>query len=130
MPLLTKISEFILLEVWLLITVQLLLKPKVTQAETRVWWGFNLSMGNSLAYNTGTTTQLDPDNTAYWIESGFENQIMIFNNGNGRSGGILLEIIKPPVNGYNYTQTLPYACYNIILDLLEIQILCSKYFWR
>jgi hypothetical protein len=95
-----------------LITVQLLLKPKVTQAETRVWWGFNLSMGNSLAYNTGTTTQLDRQH-AYWIESGFENQIMIFNNGNGRSGGILLEIIKPPVNGYNYTQTLPYACYNI-----------------
>ncbi|MEZ7506626.1 aryl-sulfate sulfotransferase [Flavobacterium sp. Arc2] len=67
--------------------------------------------GNSLAYNTGTTTQLFGQHNAYWIEAGFpfENQIMIFNNGNGRTGGnySTIEIIKPPVNGYNYTQTLP-----------------------
>ncbi|WP_163401070.1 aryl-sulfate sulfotransferase [Flavobacterium fluviatile] len=69
--------------------------------------------GNPLAYNTGTTTQLFGQHNAYWIESGFpfENQIMIFNNGNGRTGGnySTIEIIKPPVSGYNYTQTLPYA---------------------
>ncbi len=68
--------------------------------------------GNPLAYNTGTTTQLFGQHNAYWIESGFpfENQIMIFNNGNGRTGGnySTIEIIKPPVSGYNYTQTLPY----------------------
>jgi hypothetical protein len=68
--------------------------------------------GNSLAYNTGTTTQLFGQHNAYWIESGFpfENQVMIFNNGNGRTGGnySTIEIIKPPVNGFNYMQTLPY----------------------
>jgi hypothetical protein len=69
--------------------------------------------GNSIAYNTGTTTQLFGQHNAYWIESGFpfENQIMIFNNGNGRTGGnySTIEIIKPPVNGYNYTQSLAYG---------------------
>ncbi|MBX9889306.1 MAG: aryl-sulfate sulfotransferase [Flavobacteriaceae bacterium] len=69
--------------------------------------------GNSLAYNTGTTTQLYGQHNAYWIESGFpfENQIMIFNNGNGRAGGnySTIEIIKPPRSGYNYVQSLPFG---------------------
>jgi hypothetical protein len=68
--------------------------------------------GNPQAYNTGTTTQLFGQHDAKWIESGypFQNQIMIFNNGNGRTGGnySTVEIINPPVNGYNYTATLPY----------------------
>jgi hypothetical protein len=68
--------------------------------------------GNSLAYNSGTTTQLFGQHNASWIETGFpyENQIMIFNNGNGRTGGnySTIEIINPPAYGYNYTQTLPY----------------------
>lgn len=68
--------------------------------------------GNPLAYNTGTTTQLFRQHDARWIESGlpYQNQIMIFNNGNGRTGGnySTVEIINPPINGYNYTSTLPY----------------------
>lgn len=68
--------------------------------------------GNPLAYKTGTTTQLFGQHNAYWIETGmpYANQIMIFNNGNGRSGGnySTVEIINPPVNGYNYTNTLPF----------------------
>lgn len=69
--------------------------------------------GNPVAYITGTTTQLFGQHNAYWIESGFpfEKQIMIFNNGNGRTGGnySTIEIIKPPVNGYNYIQSFPYG---------------------
>lgn len=68
--------------------------------------------GNPLAYNTGTTTQFFGQHNAQWIESGFpfENQIMVFNNGNGRTGGnySTVEIINPPVSGYNYTANLPY----------------------
>jgi Arylsulfotransferase (ASST)/Secretion system C-terminal sorting domain len=68
--------------------------------------------GNSLAYNTGTTKQFFGQHNAHWIEAGlpYENQIMVFNNGNGRTGGnySTIEIINPPVNGFNYTQTLPY----------------------
>lgn len=68
--------------------------------------------GNPLTYNVGTTTQLFGQHNARWIESGFpfENQIMIFNNGAGRTGGnySTVEIINPPVNGYNYLGTLPY----------------------
>ena len=68
--------------------------------------------GNPLTYNVGTTTQLFGQHNARWIESGFpfENQIMIFNNGVGRTGGnySTVEIINPPVNGYNYLAALPY----------------------
>jgi len=68
--------------------------------------------GNPMAYNTGTTTHFYGQHNAHWIESGlpYQNQIMVFNNGNGRTGGnySTIEIINPPVNGYNYTATLPY----------------------
>ncbi len=68
--------------------------------------------GNPLTYNVGTTTQLFGQHNARWIESGFpfENQIMIFNNGVGRTGGnySTVEIINPPVNGYNYLAALPF----------------------
>jgi Arylsulfotransferase (ASST)/Secretion system C-terminal sorting domain len=70
--------------------------------------------GNPRAYSNGATTdqKLFGQHNAYWIEPGFpyQNQIMIFNNGNGRIGGnySTVEIINPPVNGYNYTATLPY----------------------
>lgn len=68
--------------------------------------------GNPLTYNVGTTTQLFGQHNARWIESGFpfENQIMIFNNGVGRTGGnySTVEIINPPVNGYNYLTSSPY----------------------
>jgi Arylsulfotransferase (ASST)/Secretion system C-terminal sorting domain len=68
--------------------------------------------GNPLAYNTGTTTQFFGQHNAQWIQNGFpyQNQIIVFNNGNGRTGGnySTVEIIDPPVSGYNYTNTLPY----------------------
>jgi hypothetical protein len=70
--------------------------------------------GNPAAYNNGTTAnqKLYGQHNARWIENGlpFENQIMIFNNGIGRTGGnySTVEIINPPVNGANYTATLPY----------------------
>ena len=70
--------------------------------------------GNPLAYAKGTTAtqKLFGQHNAHWIESGlpYENKIMIFNNGVGRPGGnySTVEIISPPVSGFNYTQTLPY----------------------
>ncbi len=70
--------------------------------------------GNPAAYNNGTTAnqKLYGQHNAHWIAIGlpFENQIMIFNNGIGRPGGnySTVEIINPPVNGNNYTTTLPY----------------------
>jgi len=68
--------------------------------------------GNPLAYNTGTSTQLFGQHNAHWIEEGlpFENQIMVFNNGTGRPEGnySTIEIINPPVDGFNYSASLPY----------------------
>ena len=70
--------------------------------------------GNPQAYNIGSTSQLFGQHNARWIESGFpfENEIMIFNNGLNRPGGqySTVEIIRPPVIGFNYDNTiLPYA---------------------
>ncbi len=68
--------------------------------------------GNPLAYNTGTSTHFFGQHNAHWIENGlpYQNQIMVFNNGNGRTGGnySTIEIINPPISGFNYTATLPY----------------------
>jgi hypothetical protein len=70
--------------------------------------------GNPQAYNNGTVSnqKFFGQHNAHWIEAGFPyaNQIMVFNNGNGRTGGnySTVEIINPPVSGYNYTATLPY----------------------
>ncbi|NBW59572.1 MAG: hypothetical protein EBR41_03260, partial [Crocinitomicaceae bacterium] len=68
--------------------------------------------GNPLAYNRGTSTQFFGQHNAQWIETGlpYENQIMVFNNGFGRTGGnySTIEIINPPVDGFNYTSSLPY----------------------
>lgn len=70
--------------------------------------------GNPQSYDNGTTSdqKLFGQHNAYWIQSGlpFENQIMVFNNGNGRTGGnySTVEIINPPVSGFEYTSTLPY----------------------
>jgi hypothetical protein len=70
--------------------------------------------GNPQAYNNGVTAnqKLFGQHNARWIENGFPNanEIMIFNNGNGRTGGnySTVDIINPPVNGFNYTATLPY----------------------
>lgn len=70
--------------------------------------------GNPQVYQTGTAAnkKLFGQHNAHWIENGlpFAGQIMIFNNGNGRTGGnySTVEIIDPPVNGYHYTDVLPY----------------------
>lgn len=68
--------------------------------------------GNPLAYKTGTTSQFFGQHNAHWIDSGlpYQNQIMVFNNGNGRTGGnyTTIEILNPPLSGYNYNATLPY----------------------
>jgi len=70
--------------------------------------------GNPASYNNGTLAdrKLFGQHNARWIGSGFpfQNQIMIFNNGFERTGGnySTVEIINPPLNGFNYTQTLPY----------------------
>jgi Arylsulfotransferase (ASST)/Secretion system C-terminal sorting domain len=69
--------------------------------------------GNPMAYNTGTTQNFFGQHNARWIESGFpnENQIMVFNNGNQRPGGNYssVEIINPPISGFNYETALPYG---------------------
>ncbi|MBK9726614.1 MAG: aryl-sulfate sulfotransferase [Saprospiraceae bacterium] len=68
--------------------------------------------GNPMTYNIGSTSQFFGQHNALWIESGLpnQNQILVYNNGNGRPGGnySTIEIINPPVTGYNYTSTLPY----------------------
>jgi hypothetical protein len=70
--------------------------------------------GNPQAYNNGTIAnqKFFGQHNAHWIESGlpYQNQIMIFNNGNGRTGGnySTIEIINPPVSGFTYSTTLPY----------------------
>ncbi len=70
--------------------------------------------GNPQAYNNGTLTdqKFFGQHHAHWIESGlpYENQIMVFNNGNGRMGGnySTIEIIAPPVTGFTYSSQLPY----------------------
>jgi hypothetical protein len=68
--------------------------------------------GNSTAYNGGGTSHFFGQHNAHWIEKGLphENEIMVFNNGNGRPGGSYstIEIVSPPVTGFTYTATLPY----------------------
>lgn len=70
--------------------------------------------GNPKAYNNGTISdqKFFGQHNAYWIENGlpYQNQIMVFNNGNGRTGGnySTIEIINPPVSGFSYSTTLPY----------------------
>lgn len=70
--------------------------------------------GNPMAYNHGTALdeKLFFGHDAHWIKDGlpFANNLMIFNNGTGRQDGnySTIEIIEPPLNGFNYTNTLPY----------------------
>lgn len=70
--------------------------------------------GNPAAYSNGTVADRKfwGQHNVHWIEKGLPNadQIMIFNNGNGRTGGSYstVEIVKTPVVNYNYTSTLPY----------------------
>jgi hypothetical protein len=70
--------------------------------------------GNPQAYNIGTNANqsLFGQHNAQWIENDlpYANQILVFNNGVARPGGnySTVEIINPPVNGHNYTSSLPY----------------------
>jgi hypothetical protein len=71
--------------------------------------------GNPKAFENGNVAdqKLFGQHNATWIESDlpYQNEIMIFNNGNGRTGGnySTIEIIKTPVDGFNYTASLPYS---------------------
>lgn len=70
--------------------------------------------GNPEAYDNGTNAdeKLFGQHSAQWIgnELPYAGQIMVFNNGAGRPGGnySTVEILEPPVNGFNYNSTLPY----------------------
>jgi hypothetical protein len=70
--------------------------------------------GNPQAYENGTSAdkKFFGQHNAHWIEAGLPdaNKIMVFNNGVARPGGnySTVEIINPPVNGVNYTATLPF----------------------
>lgn len=68
--------------------------------------------GNPQAYNNSGTQVLFGQHNPHWIESGLpnENKIMIFNNGINRPGGnySTIDIIAPPVNGFNYDASLPF----------------------
>jgi hypothetical protein len=70
--------------------------------------------GNPEAYDHGALAnkKLFGQHNATWIQNGFpfEDQIMVFNNGNGRPNGnySTIEIIDPPLNGTTYTASLPY----------------------
>ena len=72
--------------------------------------------GNPAAYNSGSVEdqQFWGQHNAYWIKPGlpFENNIMVFNNGNGRTDGSYssVEIIAPPINAQGiYDTVLPYG---------------------
>ncbi|MFN8278618.1 MAG: aryl-sulfate sulfotransferase [Chitinophagales bacterium] len=70
--------------------------------------------GNPQVYQQGNASdrKLFGQHHAHWIDSGYPyaNQIMIFNNGQGRTGGnySTVEIIQPPYSGNQYNNTLPY----------------------
>jgi hypothetical protein len=70
--------------------------------------------GNPQAYGHGTTVdqKFFGQHNAYWIESGmpYAHQIMVYNNGIARPGGnyTTVEIVDPPVSGFNYNAALPY----------------------
>lgn len=70
--------------------------------------------GNPEAYDNGAETdqKFYGQHDAHWIENGlpFEGQIMVFNNGQSRTGGdySTVEIIQPPLDSFNYNPSLPY----------------------
>jgi hypothetical protein len=72
--------------------------------------------GNPYSYQMGSVVKhrLFGQHNVQWITSGLPNEgkIMIFNNGNGRTGGNYssVDIIDPPVSQTgDYTQTLPFG---------------------
>lgn len=70
--------------------------------------------GNPEAYDNGTNAdqKFFGQHCAQWIGNNLPDagQIMVFNNGEGRPGGnySTVEILEPPVNGYNYNSILPF----------------------
>jgi hypothetical protein len=68
--------------------------------------------GNPQTYNSVGTQKFFKQHNAHWLDTNgpFANQIMVFNNGQGRPGGnySTIEIINPPVSGSNYSSSLPF----------------------
>ena len=109
------LSSFTLGEIWII-------DHSTTTAEAASHAGGNSGKGGDLLYRLGNPAAynnpiegnvlFNGQHNAHWIPAGlpYANQIMVHNNGNGRIGGnySTIEIIDPPVNGYNYTTTLPY----------------------
>lgn len=77
--------------------------------------------GNPAAYNMGTISDKEffGQHNAQWIENGltYADQIMVFNNGFQRPGQnySTVDVIDPPINGFNYDGTLPYLPSNSTL---------------
>lgn len=71
--------------------------------------------GNPQAYAQGTAAdqKFFGQHHAHWIDSNlpYGQHIMVFNNGNGRTGGnySTIEIILPPWNGTSYGTSMPYG---------------------
>ena len=70
--------------------------------------------GNPQSYNSGSEAdqKFFGQHNAHWISAGlpFANSILVFNNGLNRPGGnySTVEIITPPMDGFNYVQSSPY----------------------
>ncbi|RZJ32867.1 MAG: hypothetical protein EOO51_15425, partial [Flavobacterium sp.] len=108
------LSSFSLGEIWII-------DHSTTTAEAAGHSGGNSGHGGDLLYRFGQpqtygspsgSLLFNGQHNAHWIEGGlpFSSQIMVHNNGNGRIGGnySTVEIIDTPVDGFNYSQTLPY----------------------